>query len=89
MAARDDIRVKSVKMQTKWDVVRPTWILRCLTSDRLLPYRPEDLMVVTRSTQEGMEHHYDRFGNSLREATHSADVAPILQRVKDLVPIVV
>ena len=85
IAGRDDIRVKSLKLQLKWDVVRPSWILRCLTIGRLLPYRPEDLMVVTRATQEEMEQHYDRFGNSLTEPTRIEDVPLILQRVKELV----
>ncbi len=85
VAGRDDIRVKSLKMQLKWDVVRPSWILRCLSSNRLFPYRPEDLTVITRATKERIEQHYDRFGNSLTEPTRIEEIPAILQRVKDLV----
>ena len=78
------MRVKSLRNRPKWDVVRPAWLLRCLNVDRLVPFRPQDLMVVTRATEERMIQNYDRFGNSLREPTSVEDVASILQSVRDL-----
>lgn len=85
IAEIDDIRVKGFKNRIKWDIIRPSWVLRCLTFDRLLPYRPEDLMVTTRATMEIMDQSYDRYGNSLTEATTVEDVPSILQRVRELV----
>lgn len=85
IAEVDDIRVKSFKNRIKWDIVRPSWVFRCLNFDRLLPYRPEDLMVTTRATMEVMDKSYDRYGNSLTEATAVEDVPSILRRVRELV----
>ena len=47
VADKEDINIKAliIKNERKLDVVRPNWILRCLAADRLLPFRPEDLMV--------------------------------------------
>ncbi|KZS11985.1 DNA ligase 4 [Daphnia magna] len=84
IAAKDDIRVKSLKARPKWDIVCPAWLLRCLNLNRLIPFRPQDLLVVTQATKEILAQNFDRFGNSLREATSVEDVGPILQQVKDL-----
>jgi len=45
VAAKDDINVKGLKEQRKWDVVKPDWIVRCMKSSQLLQFRPEELMV--------------------------------------------
>lgn len=85
IAAKDDIRVKSLKARPNWDIVRPAWLLRCLTFNRIVPFRPQDLLVVSRATQDKLVQNFDRFGNSLREATSVEDVGPILQQVKESV----
>lgn len=85
VAANEDIRAKSYKGKQKWDIVYPSWILRCLALNRLVAYRPEELMFVSQATMKVMEKDYDRYGNSLKEATATADVSSILQRVQELV----
>jgi hypothetical protein len=79
------MRVKSLKNHPKWDIVRPPWLLRCLNLNRLVPFRPQDLMVFTRATEEKIARNYDRFGNSLRDPTSVEDVASVIKRVEDLV----
>ena len=79
------MRVKSYKNKPKKNIVRSSWIIRCLNSDRLVPFRPEDLMVFTQSTKKEMDTNFDRYGNSLTEITAVEDVPSILQRVQDLV----
>jgi len=78
-----NLRVKSVKDQ--WDVVRPSWIRRCADSGLLLPYRPEEMLVTTKSTATELALSFDEFGNSLSEPTTEQDVPAILNRVKQLV----
>lgn len=87
VAVTDDLRVKNVRKQIppKWDVVRPSWIQRCVASDCLLPFRPEDMLVTSPMTAATMKLSYDEYGNSLVEPTTTEQVEFILKRVKELV----
>lgn len=85
VAAKDDVKVKSLKQRRQWNVVRPSWVSRCIDAGKLLPFRPEDLMVVTKATQKEIEENFDEFGNSLFEETTVEQVQFILNRVKEQV----
>ena len=85
IAEAKNLRVKSVKDQ--WDVVRPSWIRRCADSGLLLPFRPEEMLVTTKSTAAKMALSFDEYGISLLEPTAEADVPVILNRVKEMVDI--
>ena len=87
VAVTDDLRVKNVRKQIppKWDVVRPSWIHRCVASDCLLPFRPEDMLVTSPTTAATMKLSFDEYGNSLVEPTTEEQVKFILNRVKELV----
>ena len=78
-----NVRVKSVKDQR--DVVRPSWIRRCVDSGVLLPFRPEEMLVSSKSTAAQMALSFDEFGNCLLEPTAEEDVPIILNRVQQLV----
>jgi len=77
-----NVRVKSVKDQR--DVVRPSWIRRCVDSGVLLPFRPEEMLVSSKSTAAQMALSFDEFGNCLLEPTAEEDVPIILNRVQQL-----
>ena len=85
VAAKDDLKVKSLKQRRQLNVVRPQWVSRCLNAGKLLPFRPEDLMVTTKATQNEIEENYDQFGNSLFEETTVDQVQFILNKVKEQV----
>ena len=83
IAAGRNLRVKSVG--DRWDVVRPSWIRRCVDSASLLPLRPQDMLVTSRSTAAVMALSFDQYGSSLTEPTTEEQVPLILNRVKELV----
>lgn len=85
IAAKDDLKVKSLRQRRQWNVARPSWVTRCLNAGKLLPFHPEDLLVVTKATEKEIEKNYDEFGNNLFEETLIDQIPFILNRVREQV----
>lgn len=58
-----NIRVRSVIKAGKYDVLKLSWLERCLRMNKVLPFAPEDIIFATAKTKEELTSRFDQYGD--------------------------
>lgn len=58
-----NIRIRSVIKSGKNDVVKLSWLQKCLQAERVLPFCPDDMIFVTEKTKSQLIKRFDKFGD--------------------------
>ncbi|CAG0913200.1 unnamed protein product [Notodromas monacha] len=77
-------KVKNLARSRNYDILKPSWLLRCLEDGRIYNWRPMDIIACTLETELAMKDNFDRYGDSFSEAATLESLEYSLERVKAL-----
>lgn len=85
LAATQTLKVRNLIESRRFDIVNITWLLDCVSQERLLPLGPKYIIFATEKTRETLLDQYDCFGDSYTEdATPQSLSEAFTQVVKQL-----
>ncbi|CAG7733195.1 unnamed protein product [Allacma fusca] len=77
------VKVDKLIKKGQYDVLRSSWISKCLMSEKIEKIFPEDIFAVKPSTRAELDKDFDVFGDSYRNKNSSIETKKLLKRVMD------
>lgn len=77
------LTVRSRNFKTKYNIIKPAWLLSCKKSNKLLPWGPLDVVSVLPEYSDGMSRYYDKYGDSFVEPCDTEDLHRIIDNMDE------
>lgn len=81
---RNNVRVRNVSFQGKYDLVTVEWLLKCIESCDLVPWTPNDLISMSPDTSKQIALLYDSYGDSFTQPSTLDSLENCLKNVQEM-----
>ncbi|PFX16725.1 DNA ligase 4 [Stylophora pistillata] len=82
VAERINVRVKNIISQNKYDVVKASWLIKCLESGELEPWIPSDMFHSSSRTADKFAEEFDQHGDSYTEFATAESLRKVFNNVQ-------
>jgi len=76
-----NIKVQNCITSNNHNVIRPTWLLDCMSAMRLVPWGPLDVIHLQDEERQRMKELFDEYGDSYCEPTDEGTLKRILENI--------
>uniref|UniRef100_A0A1B6DLF5 DNA ligase 4 n=1 Tax=Clastoptera arizonana TaxID=38151 RepID=A0A1B6DLF5_9HEMI len=80
---QDNIRVRNICLLNKYNVVKAEWLMNCLDSGTLVPWKPSDMITKSPETAEQLALLYDKYDCSYTEPITIEALEWSLEKIKN------
>lgn len=74
-------RVKSMMNANNYDIVKASWLLKCVDAGHYIPWSPSDMIHTSPATQKVFQQDFDDYGDSYSEDTTSERLKDVFSKI--------
>lgn len=65
------------------DIVRVEWLLKCLNKNKLIRWKPDDMINMSQKTKQKFAYSYDKYGDSYTKPVTKEKLIKIMENMED------
>ncbi|XP_003381011.1 DNA ligase 4 [Trichinella spiralis] len=81
VAGRQTVKVKSVVRASTVDVLKLSWLIRCIQTNSFIQWTPKDMLLTTATMKRHFKRNFDQYGDSYTDPVDSETLHDLLTTV--------
>ncbi|KRZ51252.1 DNA ligase 4 [Trichinella nativa] len=81
VAGRQTVKVKSVVRASTVDVLKLSWLIRCIQTNSFIQWTPKDMLLTTATMKRHFKRNFDQYGDSYTDPVDSETLHDLLATV--------
>ncbi|KRY19719.1 DNA ligase 4, partial [Trichinella patagoniensis] len=81
VAGRQTVKVKSVVRASTVDVLKLSWLIRCIQTNSFIQWTPNDMLLTTATMKRHFKRNFDQYGDSYTDPVDSETLHDLLATV--------
>ncbi|XP_023218047.1 DNA ligase 4-like isoform X3 [Centruroides sculpturatus] len=77
------LKAKNIIAKKQYNVVKVTWLLKCIDQNSFIPWKPYDLLSSSYSTSERFSEDFDKYGDSYTNNITEFELKEIFQQISE------
>ena len=84
LAEKKAVKVCNLIKRDLYDIVRASWLKRCVDEGRWIKLAPGDMIHISQKTQKNFQQEYDEFGDSFTELTSVPELQSVFRGMNNV-----